>query len=498
MALAEDKLRLFNVRYVPLFALFLILGIFCVKVSLVVAIILWVVAAFCAAALLLTKQIKWGVAIALVCFMFVGFGAASLDLYVRNNVGLRGQGVVTCRVTEVISHDGYYEVVADSVSAGGKSFSGGITFSAFKKLASGDRVTFYGKVNIDELSLEDAESALLYRRGSKYKADVSAITDVESGSPPLADRIKAGAEEILVKYQGERMGAFSYATIFGDTDDMEKEDKTAMRSVGVAHVFAISGLHVAVLAGALLFVLRKFKVKDGVSFLILLPIFGFYAYLVGFSPSVLRAAIMVSLSLAASHFGMRYDDLSALGFAAILILLTRPLILFDISFIMSFLSIFGIHSLASPLKKAFLRHKMKEKLAGALALSISSTVALLPVSAVVFGRITFVGVLLNLIVVPLASVSYILSLIGLLLTAITPAFGAFLSAVYYLPFMIAELSVLTASLDLAEKYKFMTGEIIVYYMTLAFVGKYCLASKKVKLVAGGMGAGILAILIFAV
>ena len=74
-----------NVRYVPLFALFLILGIFCVKVSLVVAIILWVVAAFCAAALLLTKQIKWGAAIALVCFMFVGFGAARLDLYVRNH-----------------------------------------------------------------------------------------------------------------------------------------------------------------------------------------------------------------------------------------------------------------------------------------------------------------------------------------------------------------------------------------------------------------------------
>ena len=272
-----------------------------------------------------------------------------------------------------------------------------------------------------------------------------------------------------------------------------------MRSVGAAHVFAVSGLHIGVLAGVLLFVLRKFKLKDGVSLLILLPIFGFYAYLSGFTPSVLRAVIMVSLGLVASHFGMRYDGISALSFAAILVLLTRPLLLFDLSFVMSFLAIFGLQSLTSPLKRAFAK-RMKEKLAEALALSIATTLALVPVSAVVFGRITLVGFLLNVIVVPLASASasYVLSLVGLLLTAMIPSFGALLTAISLLPSVIIELSGAVASLGLTVNYDFCTAEILVYYATLAFVGKYSLAAKKVKLVAGGVGAGVLVLLILAV
>ena len=187
-----------------------------------------------------------------------------------------------------------------------------------------------------------------------------------------------------------------------------------------------------------------------------------------------------------------------MSFAAIVILLARPLLLFDLSFVMSFLAIFGLQSLTSPLKQAFVRRKMKEGLAEALALSIATTVALVPVSAVVFGRITLVGFLLNVIVVPLASVSYVLTLIGLLLTAIIPSFGAFLGAVSVLPSAIITISTAVASLGLTVNYDFSTAEILLYYAILAFVGKYSLASKKVKLVAGGMGAGVLVALILAV
>ena len=498
MERAEDSLRLFNVRYVPLFALSLILGIFTVKVSLLVAIILWVVAIFALLALFLTKNIKWPIALALVAVVFLGYGIARLELYYRNEVGVHGRGEVTCRVTSVSETEEGYLVTADKVSAGGKSFGGGVYFESEECFEVGDRVTFYGEIEIEELELTEVYEALKYRKGQKYVASVEEFRRVEEGAPPLSYTIKSGAKALLIENQGDRAGAFTYATIFGDADAMWASDKQSMREVGVAHVFAISGLHVAVLSGAILFLLRKLKVKDGVSLLILLPILGFYAYIVGFTPSVLRAAIMVSLSLLASHLGMRYDDLSALSFAAILLLLTRPLLLFDISFIMSFLSIFGIHSLASPLKEAFTRLGMKEGLAGALALSIAATLALVPVSALVFGRITPIGILLNLVVVPLASVSYVLSLVGLLLTAVIPSFGALLAFVGYLPLLISEVGGWAAGLGLSEKYDFETAEVVVYYATLAFVGKYSLASRRVKIVSGGMGLALLSILIFAI
>ena len=502
----KTEIRLFNRRYLPLFAAFLILGIFCVKVSMAVAVILWVVAAFCAFALFFTKMIHRGVAVALVAALFLGYGAASLALYVRNEVGFEGKdATVTCRVIQVTARvtedeEGeettLYRVTADKVKIG-KSYGGGIAFETEEPLVVGDRVTVVGDVSVKPLSLNSFTQALQYRKGSKYQIDDAAVVFAEEGTAPLAYRVKTAARKVLIQTQGERAGAFTYATLFGDTEFMLEEDKTAMRSVGVAHVFAVSGLHIGVLAGVLLFILRKFKLKDGVSLLILLPIFGFYAYLSGFTPSVLRAVIMVSLGLVASHFGMRYDGISALSFAAILVLLTRPLLLFDLSFVMSFLAIFGLQSLTSPLKRAFAKH-MKEKLAEALALSIATTLALVPVSAVVFGRITLVGFLLNVIVVPLASASYVLSLVGLLLTAMIPSFGALLTAISLLPSVIIELSGAVASLGLTINYDFCTAEILVYYATLAFVGKYSLAAKKVKLVAGGVGAGVLVLLILAV
>lgn len=501
----KTEIRLFNLRYLPLFASFFILGIFCVKVSLAVAAILWVVAAFCAFALFFTKTINRVAAIVLVGVLFAGYGVASLALYVRNDVGFKGKNAtVTCRVTQVTvrteeDEEGeesfVYRVTADKVKID-KSYGGGIAFETKEPLFVGDRVTVKGDVSIKPLSLNTFAQALQYRKGCKYQIDDPEIVSQTEGKAPFAYRVKTAARNILIKNQGERAGAFAYATLFGDTEYMLEEDKTAMRSVGVAHVFAVSGLHIGVLAGVLLFILRRFKLKDGVSLLILLPVFGFYAYLSGFTPSVLRAVIMVSLGLAASHFGMRYDGLSSLSFAAILVLITRPLLLFDLSFVMSFLAIFGLQSLTSPLKRAFAKH-MKEKLAEALALSIATTVALIPVSAVVFGRITLVGFLLNVVVVPLASASYVLSLVGLLLTAAIPTFGAFLAAVAVLPSVIVELSGAVASLGLIVNYDFCTAEILVYYATLAFVGKYCLAARKVKLVAGGVGAGVLVLLILA-
>ena len=491
----EEPFKIYNLRYVPLFALYLICGILCVRFSLWIALILGAVALGFSLFLLFSKSIKWGVALALVLVFAFGFGISSWELYARNNVGLTGTHVISCRVTEVKETEDGYVVTADKVKSG-KSYSGGVSFYTDKEYEVGQNLSIYGTITIKELSLTTVSGALNYRKGAKYQIDPDDITVEEKTSPPLAYTIKTKVLSVFQSNQGDRAGAFSYAMMFGDAEYMLEEDKTAMRSVGVAHVFAVSGLHIGVLAGAVLFLLKKLKLKDGYCILVVLPLFAFYAFLVGFTPSVLRAAIMVTVGLAASALGERYDDLSALALAAILILLARPLYLFDVSFIMSFLSIFGIQSLARPLEQAFLRKGFAEWLAAGLSLSIATTVALLPVSAIVFGRISLIGFLLNILVVPLASAAYILNLISLLLTLVIPSFGALLSTVGFLPLLIAELSARFASLGLTVNYEFAIAELLVYYAVIAFVGKYSLIKKKVKFIVGGAGAGILAILIF--
>ena len=490
----EGAFKLYNLRFLPLFAALFILGIFLVKVSEWVAAILGITAILFIFLLWRTKSLKSGAAAILVAALLVGYGAASLSLYLRNEVGLTGYHEVTCRAIEVTAGEESYAVLADEIRAEGSSYGGKIAFETAEEITVGDRVTLSGEVSIKRLSLANIYTALEYRKGAKYAIEADDVS-VESGTPPLAYAVREKVRALLVNYEGDRAGAFTYAMLFGDAEYMQDADKSAMREVGVAHVFAVSGLHVGVLAAAFLFLLRKLRVKDGISLLILLPIFGFYAYLVGFTPSVLRASIMVLVSLAASALGERYDGISALSFAAILILLVRPLYLFDVSFLMSFLSILGIHCLAEPIEKGFLRRRCKPWLASALALSLSTTIALIPVSATVFGRISLAGFALNILVVPLASLAYILTLIALLPTLVFPSFGALLGAISFLPLFIAELSGKVASLGLTASYEFSVVEIVLYYAILLFCGKYCLAKKKVKQVAGGTGAAILLILI---
>ena len=493
----EAAFKLFNLRYVPLFAAFFLLGIFCVSLTYTVAAIVIAVALLFLTVLALTRSLKRGVAILLGVTVAFGFGIASWALYSRNNVGASGYVTVTCRATSVSETTDGYVVTADSLRCNGKRYAGGITLTTETSVQAGDRITATGEIAIEALSLDDMYSALQYRLGTKYTMTASYCTTT-AGKESLAARIRAKLRDTLLLFEGEKAGGFTYAMLFGDTAYMDKTDKSALRSVGAAHIFAVSGLHVGVLSGAILFLLRKFKAKRWVMILVLFPVLAFYAYLADFTPSILRASVMILLYLVASMLGMRYDDISSLSFTAIVILLVKPLYLFDMSFVMSFLSLFGIACLARPLEKFFTKRKLPSALASGLALSVSTSVALVPVTAMLFDKVSLLGILVNIAVVPLASLAYILAVIFLPLTLLYSGFGYVLTQLRYLPLGIAEMGAWANEINVTGEHTFSTWEIVLYYATLGFVGKYSLARKKVKLVAGGIVAAVFVLLLFVV
>ena len=500
----SEPFKLYNKRVVPLVAVFFILGIYTVKVSAAVGAITFACAAVFLFLLVRAKSLTAREAIVLAAFAILGFALAFSSFTLYNEYGLKGVKEIRCRVTEVsvkedTENEGelLYSVVADSITCNGKRESGKISFRTAREMAVGDRVAVTGKIRIRKLSLDSVFSAMQYRVGAKYAMDDPFVESRENGRAPLSYSIRRKTLEVLTRSEGDRAGSFTYAMLFGDSSEMQKEDKTAMRAIGVAHVFAVSGLHVGVLSAAILFLLKKLRAKNWVLFFSMLPILGFYAYVCGFTPSVLRASIMVLLSLAANALGMRYDGLSSVSFAAIAILLFKPLYLFDLSFILSFLSVLGILSLSRPLERIFLRHKMRRSLAQSLAVSLATSIAIAPVSAVAFGKITFMGIVMNLVVVPLASVTYVASLVSVLLTFVYSGFGALFEVVRFLPLFIAELSVRASELGKPQSYVFSAVEIAVYYAALLFAGNYSLASRKTKLIAAGSVACVMLALILA-
>ena len=152
---------------------------------------------------------------------------------------------------------------------------------------------------------------------------------------------------------GEGEFAFSYALLVGNDDFMDDGVITQFRQAGVAHIFAVSGLHIGFLAGVISFVLRKLKTNRWFNLIFTIFILIIYSGVCGFSASSVRATVMCGVMLLITNLGMRYDGLSALGLAGILVLLLSPVEAFCAGFQLSFIVVFGILVLTPKLKKLF-------------------------------------------------------------------------------------------------------------------------------------------------
>ncbi len=130
------------------------------------------------------------------------------------------------------------------------------------------------------------------------------------------------------------------AIIFGDTGLLNPELLEQFRGNGTAHLLAVSGLHVSMVY-SLVFRLLSGKRNRAASAATLLFLAA-YAALADFSISVMRASLMIALRLLSVHIKRRYDSLTAASFAALLFLSTRPYLLFDAGFQLSFVAAYTL------------------------------------------------------------------------------------------------------------------------------------------------------------
>lgn len=145
-----------------------------------------------------------------------------------------------------------------------------------------------------------------------------------------------GAKEYIDE---ESLGLLA-ALLFGDKGYMDSSVYEEFQANGIAHVLAVSGLHVSLVYEILLKLLENRR-NLRTSFLIVLSMFC-YICLANFSVSVLRAALMIILRLAAFHLKRRYDLVSAASFAAIIFMNTNPYSIFDSGFQLSYMAAFSM------------------------------------------------------------------------------------------------------------------------------------------------------------
>ena len=215
------------------------------------------------------------------------------------------------------------------------------------------------------------------------------------------------ADEKLRQELGEEDGALVSAMLLGEKAGLNEEDKNLYQRNGISHILAISGLHLMLL-GMGIFKILKMILGNRTGAVFSIIIMSIYCIFTGNSISTIRATIMFSLSLTAGLLGRSYDSLSALGLAAIVQLFINPYVLNNSGFLLSFLAVIGVTFIAPELQELL---EVKNKIAKSVCVSLSSSLATLPVLLCNYGIYPWYSVFLNLFILPPMSVLLFLAVI---------------------------------------------------------------------------------------
>jgi competence protein ComEC len=272
--------------------------------------------------------------------------------------------------------------------------------------------------------VDDARLALA-RRGTALvgTAKSGALVEVIGPGGPLAEwsaAARALARAALARAVGRwstESSAIVTAILIGDRAGLDNELQRRLQEAGTYHVIAISGGNIAILAGLMLSVCSVGGVSPRLSHLLTAVALVAYAYLVGGGSSVVRATLMGVIYLLAWLEDQRSHPLNAIGVAGALSLAVSPLSIFDPGFALTFGATIGIVVGAERMARRLPRSPWLRAPASLLLASLSAELALLPVSARAFSRVTFAGLILNFAAIPLMTVAQIAGMIVLPLAA---------------------------------------------------------------------------------
>ncbi|MDP9468715.1 MAG: ComEC/Rec2 family competence protein [Chloroflexota bacterium] len=217
----------------------------------------------------------------------------------------------------------------------------------------------------------------------------------------------------------EPEAALGAGILLGVRSSISPEIATAFATAGLTHVVAISGWNIAIVAAIVASLARPLEERRGGRWLAPAAAGGAiagYVILTGGSPSVVRAALMAGAMMVARLGGSRAHAASALGLAALLMLLVAPTVLWDVGFQLSALATGGLILFAAPIEArlagwpAWLREPV--------ALTLAAQLTTLPVVVASFGQLSLVAPAANVVVVPLVPMVMLLCAIAAPLGAI--------------------------------------------------------------------------------
>lgn len=224
-------------------------------------------------------------------------------------------------------------------------------------------------------------------------------------------------EETFDLYLTEKNSSIMKSIILGEYSYLEENDIQQFRDLGLAHILAVSGLHIGIFTGLLVLMFAYIGLDRKINITLTIIIIWIYAYIIGSPASVLRSNIMFTVLLLSQLWAKPYDSINTLFFALLILVTVNPFRIFDIGFQLSFAATFSIIYFTPRLSRML--YSKESNIIRSLVAIISVQIGLLPILAYHFNRVPLISIVANLLLVPLFSICLVLSIFLLLFAFIS-------------------------------------------------------------------------------
>ncbi|NFP54267.1 ComEC/Rec2 family competence protein [Clostridium botulinum] len=284
-----------------------------------------------------------------------------------------------------------------------------------KDLKEGLKTTIEGEFTRD----------IRYRGGSLGSFKVKKVKGKEEDIVYNIYNFKSIAYNKFKEQLGENKTAMVMSLCFGETKYISNSDKDILKKLGVIHAVSVSGFHMAII----------YKLLERVLGLTLaIPVSFLYVILTGMKSSAIRAFIMIIILKLSKKVFRKYDSLSSISLAAIIILLNKPYYMLDIGFMLSFLSTLGILLYNKKISRTL--YKLPQRINSCVSLTLSSQVYTFPYMCFTIQSFGLGFIIGNLVLVPLYAPIVLLGNLAMLLIKILFVFKIINKIIYIFLIMI--------------------------------------------------------------
>ena len=194
----------------------------------------------------------------------------------------------------------------------------------------------------------------LYNKRVYYTLKIDSIKILNENSNPFI-KLK---NRVIKHVNSYKDSTYLYAFILGKTELISDEVLTSYRENGISHLFALSGLHVSIFSSILLFILKKLRFKEILNYVIIFIFLLLFSFITGFSPSILRATLLLFLLGINKVFYLNIRTLDILYLVFIILVIINPFIISKFKFIAIIIIIRFVNGPASATIIFFISNKL--------------------------------------------------------------------------------------------------------------------------------------------